>query len=87
MIMDDALSAVDTETEESILAGLKKVRAGKTTIVVSHRISALQETDRVVVLDRGRVVEIGTPQELLRKGGYYAYLYRMQQIQKELNNA
>ncbi|MCD6417677.1 ABC transporter ATP-binding protein [bacterium] len=86
LILDDALSAVDTETEEEILEALKKIRAGKTTLVVSHRISALQEADIVVVLRKGEIAEIGAPQNLLTKAGYYAELYRMQQIQSELND-
>ncbi len=87
LILDDALSAVDIETEEEILEGLKKVRMGKTTLVVSHRISALHETDIVIVLQRGRIAEIGSPLELLTKAGYYAELYKMQQIRSELENA
>ncbi|RKZ26435.1 ABC transporter ATP-binding protein, partial [bacterium] len=86
LILDDALSAVDTETEEEILEALKKIRAGKTTLVVSHRISALQEADIVVVLRKGEIAEIGAPQNLLQQAGYYAELYRMQQIQSELND-
>lgn len=87
LILDDALSAVDTETEEAIIAGLKEVRKGKTTLVVSHRISALQEADKIIVLEDGKIAEIGAPENLLAGAGYYAELFKMQQIQSELNDA
>jgi hypothetical protein len=65
LIFDDALSAVDTQTEAHILAGLRRVQQGRTTIVVAHRVSAFQHCDRVLVFDEGRLVESGTPDELL----------------------
>ncbi len=84
LILDDALSAVDTETEEAILSNLLETRRGKTTIIVSHRVSALQETDRIIVLDGGTVIEMGTHEKLLEQKGFYHELYVMQQIQSEL---
>lgn len=68
LILDDALSAVDTETELRILRGLREVMRGRTTLLVSHRASALRETDRIIVLEGGRIVERGTHRELLAQG-------------------
>ena len=82
LILDDCLSSVDTETEEHILSRLKKLRRGKTTILVSHRISTLRHSDRIVVLDEGRIVEIGSHEELLALNGAYAQLERIQTLQE-----
>jgi ATP-binding cassette, subfamily B, multidrug efflux pump len=79
LIFDDALSAVDTQTEANILAGLRRVQQGRTTIVVAHRVSAFQHCDRVLVFDEGRLVESGTPNELLALDGRYADIVRRQQ--------
>ena len=69
LILDDALSAVDTDTEEQILHNLKENRAGKTTLIIAHRISTIQNADHILVLDEGHGVEYGTHQELMEKGG------------------
>ena len=84
LILDDSLSAVDTDTEEMILENLMRLRKGKTTIVIAHRISTLQQADHVAVLEEGVLAEYGTHQELLEKGGFYAHIYEKQQLEEEL---
>lgn len=78
LLLDDSLSAVDAETERLILSGLKEVIRGRTAILISHRLSALQHADQVVVLENGRVAEIGSHEELLAKESIYSELYRRQ---------
>jgi ATP-binding cassette subfamily B protein len=84
LILDDALSAVDVQTEQTILVNLRRHFGRRTIVIVSHRISAVQEADQVVVLDAGRVVERGTHDELLAREGLYASLYRKQLLEQEL---
>ena len=84
LILDDALSAVDTYTEEEILARLSAVMRQRTSIVISHRISTVRGADQILVLDEGRVVERGTHDELVRLDGAYAELYRKQLLEEEL---
>ena len=84
LILDDALSSVDTVTEEQILASLADVMRDRTTILISHRVSTVQNAHRIVVLSHGNVVEIGTHQELQKRGGYYAELYQKQLLEEEL---
>jgi len=78
LLFDDCLSAVDTETEEKILNNLDKVTKGKTTIIVSHRISSAKNADQIIVLDEGRIVQSGTHESLLNEDGYYKELYNNQ---------
>jgi len=78
LILDDCFSSVDTETEEHILSRLKSLRGDRTTILVSHRVSTLRHSDRIVVMDEGRIAEVGSHAELLALNGLYAELERLQ---------
>ena len=84
LILDDALAAVDTQTEEAILRGLRQVLGGRTTLLISHRISTVSLADRVAYLEDGRIVEIGTPDELLAQRGHYWRLAQRQKLAEEI---
>jgi ATP-binding cassette subfamily B protein len=84
LILDDALSSVDTLTEERILSGLAGVMRGRTTILISHRVSTVQGASRIFVIEHGEVAEQGTHAELIASGGYYADLYQKQLLEEEL---
>src|ERR1035437_8781218 len=84
LILDDALSAVDTLTEERILTHLAGVMRGRTVILISHRVSTVRQADATVVLERGKIVERGTHDELVEAGGYYAELSQKQMLEEEL---
>lgn len=84
LILDDALSAVDTDTEEQILHNLRRNRAGRTTIIIAHRISTIQNADRILVLDEGRAAEYGSHEELMALGGIYRSIHDKQQLEKQL---
>jgi len=84
LILDDALSAVDTYTEEEILTRLTNVMRQRTSIIVSHRISTVRNADQILVLDRGRIVERGTHDALVRAGGLYSDLHKKQLLEEEL---
>jgi ATP-binding cassette subfamily B protein len=84
LILDDALSMVDTRTEERILNQVLSLRRNKTNLIVSHRISTISRAERIVVLERGKLVEQGTHKELLERGNIYATLYEKQLIAREL---
>lgn len=84
LLLDDCLSAVDTETEETILNNLTKVMENKTTFIVSHRVSAARNADKIIVLNEGKIIEQGSHNELLTQNGYYKELYEMQLSEKEL---
>jgi ATP-binding cassette subfamily B multidrug efflux pump len=87
LILDDSLSAVDTQTEERILSRLRGIMAGRTTILISHRTSTVQEADQIVVLRDGQIIERGKHDDLVARGGYYADLYHKQLLEEELERA
>jgi ATP-binding cassette subfamily B multidrug efflux pump len=84
LILDDALSSVDTQTEDKILNHLREIMRGRTTIFISHRVSTVRNADRIAVLHAGRIVELGTHDELVAKDGYYTDLYNKQLLEEEL---
>ncbi len=84
LILDDALSSVDTHTEDKILNHLREIMQGRTTIFISHRVSTVRNADRIAVLHAGRIVELGTHDELVAKDGYYTDLYNKQLLEEEL---
>jgi ATP-binding cassette subfamily B protein len=85
LVLDDALSSVDTNTEAAILEGLRAVMAGRTSIVIAHRVSTVKHLDQIIALEQGRIVERGTHRELLALGGVYAAMYRRQLLSEELD--
>jgi ATP-binding cassette subfamily B protein len=84
LILDDALSSVDTHTEDKILNHLREIMRGRTTIFISHRVSTVRNADRIAVLHQGRIVELGTHDELIARSGYYTDLYNKQLLEEEL---
>jgi ABC-type multidrug transport system fused ATPase/permease subunit len=84
LLLDDALSSLDAETEKEILERLRSSREGRTTLIVSHRVSAVQHADDIVVLDAGRVVERGKHAQLLARDGLYAQMVRRQELERDL---
>lgn len=86
LILDDCFSAVDTGTEEKILRSLRGIRRGRTTILISHRISTLKEADEIIVLDEGRIIEMGNHESLVAAGGLYAEIHEGQLLEAELNS-
>ena len=84
LVLDDALASVDTQTEDRILNHLREMMRGRTTIFISHRVSTVRNADRIAVLHGGRIVELGTHEELLSLNGYYSDLYNKQLLEEEL---
>ncbi|BAS28832.1 ABC transporter ATP-binding protein [Limnochorda pilosa] len=84
LILDDALSAVDTQTEDRILSGLRDVIRSRTTILIAHRISTVQQADQILILDEGRVAERGTHLQLVARGGLYAWIHQRQLLEQSL---
>lgn len=78
IVMDEATSSVDNETEEMIEKAIDKLMKGRTCFIIAHRLSTIQKANKIVVLDKGQVVEMGNHEELLEKGGNYARLYNIQ---------
>ncbi|PTY37878.1 multidrug ABC transporter permease/ATP-binding protein [Saccharospirillum sp. MSK14-1] len=86
LVLDDALSAVDLGTEKHILAHLKQARAGRTTLIACHRLSAVEQADEILVLDQGRVLERGTHAQLLAENGWYKRTYDYQQLERTVED-
>lgn len=84
LILDDALSSVDTYTEERILGHLRRIMTGRTSLLVSHRVSTVKDADLIVVLEDGRIAERGTHESLIARGGIYSELYEKQLLEEEL---
>ncbi|HCX79956.1 MAG TPA: ABC transporter ATP-binding protein, partial [Firmicutes bacterium] len=87
LILDDCLSAVDTQTEEKILQGLRRIMKGRTSIIISHRISTVEDADEIIVLEGGAIAERGTHEYLVQRGGLYQHLYLKQQLEKKVSEA
>ena len=83
LILDDSVSAVDTKTEETILSNLRRTRAGKTTILIAHRISTLAKMDKILFLDEGRLAAVGTHEELYATNADYRKMVQLQQLEEE----
>ena len=83
LILDDSLSAVDARTEAAIIENIRTERSGKTTIITTHRLSAVQHADWILVMDEGEVIEEGTHDQLLRNNGWYAEQFDRQQGESE----
>lgn len=85
LILDDSLSAVDAKTERAIIANIAEVRSNQTNIIITHRLSAVAEADYVIVLEKGQIVESGTPNQLIANKGWYYEQYMRQQIGEDMN--
>jgi len=85
LILDDSLSAVDTETEKNIINNLRKLRSGKTTIIIAHRITTLQNLDKIIVIEEGKITGVGTHNELIESNHFYSREVKLQELEKEAN--
>lgn len=85
LILDDSLSAVDAKTEQTIIANIQKIRQNQTTMIVTHRLSAVAKAQQVIVIQHGKITEIGTPSDLLAQKGWYYEQYRNQQLEENID--
>ena len=84
MVLDDSVSAVDTKTEETILTNLKKTRSGKTTLIIAHRISTIKNADKIIIVDDGKIIDLGTHDELISRCEFYKEMVLRQQLEDEM---
>lgn len=84
LILDEATSSVDTYTEQLIQKATNKITEGRTSIIIAHRLATIKKADKILVMEAGHIVEMGTHQQLLKKGGYYSDLYRAQFLEEEM---
>jgi ABC-type multidrug transport system fused ATPase/permease subunit len=86
LVLDDSTSSVDTETEFEIQKAMRSITKGKTTFVIAHRITSIQDCDRIIVLDKGKIIESGTHEELIRNNGFYKKIFDIQvSVEDEIN--
>lgn len=84
LVLDEATSSIDTETEKAILQAIEKVMAGRTTFIVAHRLSTIRNVSKILVIDKGKIIESGTHQELINLKGEYYTLYKNQFIDEQV---
>ncbi len=84
LVLDEATSSVDTYSEQLIQKATDKITEGRTSIVIAHRLGTIKKADKIIVMDAGKIVEVGTHKELLKKGGYYSNLYEAQFLAEEV---
>lgn len=84
LILDDSVSSVDTKTEETILSNLKKVRNGKTTLIIAHRISTIKDADKIIIVEDGKVIDVGTHKELMNRCVFYLDMVERQKLEDEI---
>ena len=84
LILDEATSSVDTYSEQLIQQATDKITEGRTSIIIAHRLATIKKADKIIVMDAGKIIEIGTHKELLEKGGYYNDLYNAQFLAEEV---
>lgn len=78
LVLDEATSSLDSQTEHEIQLGLEKLMKGRTALIIAHRLSTIMKADKIVVMDKGKIVQVGTHQTLIKKGGLYRKLWNLQ---------